>query len=231
MATPSDAVHQPAKWFKHEYSVCSATLRQWHIAGKVSAIRYPGGKRVYNVQAVRALLHDDHRVGGGPQQPILSPKEKVIYARVSSAKQASDLARQIQELQAVYPQHRVFSDIASGLNFKRKGLRALLDHVHRGLVEQVVIMHKDRLSRFAEDLLEYWFKQAGVQLVVHSQDHVPGHTAELAEDLLAITTVFVASHNGRRSAENRRRRRRQDQETAAELLHRDENCQEASTPA
>ena len=64
MATPLDAVHNPAKWFKHEYSVCAATLRRWHLAGKVSAIRYPGGKRVYNVQAVRALLNDQHRVAG-----------------------------------------------------------------------------------------------------------------------------------------------------------------------
>ena len=217
MATPLDAVHHPAKWFKHEYSVCSATLRRWHLAGKVSAIRYPGGKRVYNVQAVRALLNDPHPTGrGGGTPPPTVQKENLIYARVSSAKQAPDLARQIEELQAAYPQHRVLSDIASGLNFKRRGLRALLDSVHRGLVGQIVIMHKDRLSRFAEDLLEYWFKQAGVQLVVHGQGNDTSHTSELAADLLAITTVFVASHNGRRSAENRRRRRRQRQQEGQE---------------
>ncbi|MCP3661408.1 MAG: recombinase family protein [Gammaproteobacteria bacterium] len=90
-------------------------------------------------------------------------------------------------------------DIASGINFKGKGLRTILDRVHEGLVSGVVVMRKDRLSRFATDLLEHFFRKAGIKFVVHcANEDLEGPTE------LAITTVFVASNNGKRSAQNRR---------------------------
>ncbi len=58
-------------------------------------------------------------------------------------------------------------DIVSGINFKGKGLRTILDRVHEGMVSGVVLMRKDRLSRFATDLLERFFRKAGVKFVVH----------------------------------------------------------------
>ena len=42
-----------------------------------------------------------------------------------------------------------------------------MDQVYNGLVSEVVVLHKNRLSRFATDLLKYFFKKAGVKLVVH----------------------------------------------------------------
>lgn len=65
-------------------------------------------------------------------------------------------------------------------------------------------MHRDRLARIGADLLEFIFDKAGAKLVVLGSDE--GNHHDLADDLLAVTTVFVASHNGRRSAENKRRR-------------------------
>ena len=165
----------------------------------------PGGKRLYDTRQVRALLGDREDQG----------LESIIYARVSSSKQRPDLQRQIDELTQAYPGHRVITDVASGLNFKRPGLRALLDSIHRGNVQEVVVMHRDRLARFAIDLLEYLFRQKGVKLLVHRQDNDAGESAQqLAEDLMAITTVFVASHHGKRAAEGRRRRKRQREEEA-----------------
>ncbi|MCW5672896.1 MAG: IS607 family transposase, partial [Hydrogenophaga sp.] len=139
----------------------------------------------------------------------------IIYARVSSPKQRADLQRQVVALQEAYPQHQLIQDVGSGLNFKRKGLRALLERVNTGMVPQVVVMHRDRLARFATDLLEFVFQQHGTKLVLHCPREAAGHGDdgddatgynELAEDLLAVTTVFVASHNGKRSAAHRRLR-------------------------
>ena len=83
------------------------------------------------------------------------------------------------------------------------------------MVQEVVVAHKDRLCRYGAELLEFIFKRFGTKLVVHSHTAGGYHenpTREPADDLLAVTTVFVARHNGRRSAENRRKRKARDQE-------------------
>jgi len=62
--------------------------------------------------------------------------------------------------------------------------------------------------------VEWIFEKNGTWLVVLGTDisAESSETGELAEDLLAIVTVFVARHNGLRSAANRRRRRDAAQE-------------------
>lgn len=78
----------------------------------------------------------------------------------------------------------------------------------------VVVKHRDRLCRFAYELVEHLFRKAGTKIVVLSTDteSEPNPSGELAEDLLAITTVFVARNNGMRSAQNRRKRTSRDKE-------------------
>jgi hypothetical protein len=49
-------------------------------------------------------------------------------------------------------------------------------------------------------------------VVLSSSRKAQDDTTELGEDLLAITTVFVARHNGLRAAENKRRRREEERE-------------------
>ena len=65
-----------------------------------------------------------------------------------------DLQRQIQDLQEAYPQHIVLSDVGSGLNLKRKGPLSLLERVLLGVVQEVVVLHKDRLCRYGTELME-----------------------------------------------------------------------------
>lgn len=194
--------YKPAGWFRKQFSLSASSLRLWESNGKITAIKCPGGKRIYNTESVERL------VGIGTSE-LSKDKEKkgYIYARVSSAKQKEDLERQIETLKKAYPSHSVIKDVGSGVNFKRQGLRSLLDRVYEGMVQEIVVLHKDRLSRFAAGLLEYIFEKSGVRLVVHSPNQDLSGFSDLADDLLAITTFFVASHNGKRSAEHRRMRR------------------------
>ena len=113
------------------------------------------------------------------------------------------MQRQIDDMQQAYPNHTVIADVGSGLNFQRKGLQTLLERVHKGVVDEVVVRHKDRLCRYGLELVEWIMEKAGTRLVVlcTPDDEKDNSTRELADDLLAITTVFVARHNGRRSAE------------------------------
>jgi hypothetical protein len=76
---------------------------------------------------------------------------------------------------------------------------------------QVVVAHRDRLCHFAFDLIEYILRLNGTKIiVVHSNDDTSSSASdanELAQDILAINTVFICRMQGRRSAENRKRRR------------------------
>ena len=167
---------------------------------------YPGSSwHRYHAAGLARLFSND-----ATDQPGDTQREVILYARVSSAAQRAHLDNQVDLLRSSYPNARVIRDIGSGVNFKRKGLQTLLERACQGLVSSVVVLDRDRLARFGADLIEHVLKQHDVTLHVERHDAAqrqPGDPNELADDLLAITTVFVASHHGRRAADNRRRRR------------------------
>jgi predicted site-specific integrase-resolvase len=194
-------VYLRPKDIRKKYAVSASALRKWAADGTIAALSYGrGNKRLYSQLAI------EHHLGVTTTQP--EAKGGIIYARVSSRAQetSGDLQRQVQDLQTAYPQHQVITDVASGLNFKRRGLQTLLERVHSGLVAEVVVMHKDRLCRYGLELICFILEKAGTKLVVHGNTEVEDRTRELADDLLAITTIFVARHHGQRSATNKRRR-------------------------
>lgn len=211
------ANYLPARKIREVYDVHSNTLAKWAEAGKIRHVKTPGGRRLLCAQDVDAVFAA--KGGTGPKAPKAAPaKKSVIYARVSSAKQrdAGDLQRQVDALTAEYPDHDVVTDVASGLSWKRTGLLSILDAVHAGRVEQVVVAHKDRLARFSVELIQWIFKKHGVRLVVHDhkQDFATAEQ-ELAEDLISVTNVFVARHNGRRSGIHRQERAAKRRRTEA----------------
>ncbi len=95
----------------------------------------------------------DRLLGEGPINHG-SQKEKVIYARVSSSKQKADLDRQVEELKCSYPEHVVYKDIGSGLNYKRQRFTALLERVYRGVVSEIIVAYRDRLCRYGFELVQ-----------------------------------------------------------------------------
>ena len=205
-------MYKPAVFFTDKYGISSATLRRWAETKRLECIRLLGGKRMYSLEGTLALL-------GNPAPPTSSSgddghdgRTKVVYARVSSAKQHPDLERQVQDLKKAYPNHELIQDIGSGVNFKRRGLHTLLERVLEGLVSEVVVMHRDRLTRLGFELFDFIFSKMGVKLVVHCSTSAEPDEDDLASDLLAITTVFVASHNGRRAAANKKRRRLEEEQ-------------------
>lgn len=184
-----------------KYNVSTPTLYRWEQDGLVKTIRLPGGTRKYRAKDIYALFGED------PNEQ--KEKKAVCYARVFSSHQKEDLQRQIDYLKEKFPEHEIIQDIGSGLNWKRKGFMSLLEQVYDGIVEEVVVTYKDRLCRFGFELVEWIFKKSGTRLVVLSQSerNEENDSRELAEDLLAITTVFVARNNGLRAGQNRKRRK------------------------
>jgi predicted site-specific integrase-resolvase len=186
----------PSKISK-QFDISSGTLRNWAEAGKIDYLRPNGSRRVYNVEDVARIFGSESKE---------TNKKTYLYARVSSSHQKEDLERQATLLQENYPDGILIKDVGSGISWKRPGMRRLLEHVHAGDVETIVVTYRDRICRFGFELIDWIFKKAAVKLVVLGQDTKSDRTNELAEDLLAITTVFVAKNNGLRAGKLRRLR-------------------------
>jgi putative resolvase len=175
--------------------VTDDTLRSWSQEGLINIIIGKAGHRLYDVETFLASREKQKPVAQTPK----FTKRKYIYCRVSTFKQKSDLDHQIYCLQQKYPDHTVVKDIASGINFKRKGFQRILEETINGLVEEIVVAHKDRLCRFAWEHFEWLFNRYGVRLVVDSEDdHKHSPEEELAMDLFDIIHVFSSRHYGQR---------------------------------
>ena len=129
-------------------------------------------------------------------------KQNYIYTRVSSKKQSNDLYRQIEFIRNKRPEYSSYisiSDIASGINFKRKGLATILDASLQGTVGEIIIAHRDRLCRFGFDLIKLIIEKQGGKITVLDDEQNKSSEQELSEDLLSIIHIYSCRQMGKRS--------------------------------
>ncbi|OAH12156.1 hypothetical protein STSP_44930 [Streptomyces jeddahensis] len=135
----------------------------------------------------------------------------VLYGRVSSHQQRAegDLERQgerLREAAGDRPIAGVFTDVASGLSDKRKGLRRALRACQGDRVTTLLVTHEERLARFGTALLaEVVLPSWGVRLEIAGGDEGldGGEGNDLVRDTLAVVTSFSGRLYGSRSAKAR----------------------------
>ena len=159
-------------------------LRRLAENGTISTIRTPGGQRRYDVR-------------GYLDAQTETTLTTIGYCRVRGKSQSDDLASQVAYLQKHYPEAEIIRDFGSGINFKRKGLRTLLERVLRGDKLRVVVAHRDRLARFGGEVIQFLVEQNGGEVVVLDKT-VYSPEEELTADLLAILHVFSCRMYGLR---------------------------------
>lgn len=125
----------------------------------------------------------------------------ICYCRVSSSKQRDDLQRQVEYMQQKYPTAEIIKDIGSGINYKRKGLKAILERSMRGEVIELVVAYKDRLARFGVDIVRQIIEFNGGKLVVLNEVLLSPEL-ELTKDLCSIIHVFSCRLHGLRKYKN-----------------------------
>ncbi|WP_175060388.1 IS607 family transposase [Thermococcus sp. 2319x1] len=175
--------------------VSTMTIRRWVKSGKIKAHKIGKEYRIPESEVLRLLEGK-------------LPDKVVIYARVSSRDQKEDLERQVEHLKNYcsskgYQVVKVITDISSGLNENRKGLKQLFKLVESGEVGKVVITYRDRLTRFGFKYLENYFNSHGVEIEVIFDDEEKTEK-ELVEDLIAIVTSFAGKLYGMRSHRKKR---------------------------
>jgi putative resolvase len=174
--------------------VTPQTLRNWSNEGYIQAVVGKGGQRRFNLSEVRRLMNF------ATQQS--SENTCLIYCRVSTTIQRANLNRQRDRLEAYavangYIIEQIYEDIASGMNFKRKGLLRLLQHCQTHAIKAVIIEFKDRLARFGVELIRAMLHSFGTELVVVNQIE-SDYNQEIIEDMIAIIVHFSSRLYGKR---------------------------------
>lgn len=98
-----------------------------------------------------------------------------------------------------YPNCEVISDIGSGLNYNRPGLKKIIDYGVKGEIETLIVAYKDRLARIGYDLIEWIIKEYSEgEIIVINKEEEETPAEEISKDILSIMNVYVAKINGLR---------------------------------
>jgi putative resolvase len=168
------------------------TIRRWEKDGKIKSVRTDGGHRRYDLADFA-----ESKVG-----------ITIAYARVSSNDQKADLERQCLTLSAHCEsmgwEYKLVQDLGSGMNYRKKGLKKLIEAILEGDISRLVISHKDRLLRFGSELIFSICEHQGIEVVILNKSDDATFEEDLATDVLEIITVFSARLYGSRSHKNKK---------------------------
>ncbi len=182
---------------QHRHWGCRS--RRWEASGRLIAEHTVGGHRRYDMAKLRNEMF---------RAQAEANRRTVAYARVSSHDQKDDLERQKQVLELYCAQQgwtfEVITDLGSGMNYHKKGLKRLLDAIIDGQIGRLVITHKDRLLRFGAELVFALCEAKNVEVVILNQGQDTSFEEDLAKDVLEIITVFSARLYGSRSRKNQK---------------------------
>lgn len=187
-------------------SITQKTLRVWDKDEQslLHSIKTTGGHRRYLEEDVLKCMGIIKKTSDSFQ------KTSAIYARVSSneQKQKGDLDRQALRLSEYCIKNDihikyVIKDVGSGLNDNRSGFVKLTEFVIKGELNNIVIEHKDRLTRFQFGFIQKLFKSYGCDIIVLNGVDVSDEE-DLAQDIMSLLASFSGKYYGRRSAERRK---------------------------
>lgn len=180
--------------------VSEITLRRWDKEGRLPSIKTQGGHRRYDISKLKPeTVH---------KYDFADNRKTIAYARVSSHDQKPDLERQKQVLELFCSKNgwtfEVVSDLGSGMNYHKKGLKKLLNAILEDDVGRLVLTHKDRLLRFGAELVFSICEAKDVEVIIINKGEDTSFEEDLATDMLEIITVFSARLYGSRSKKNKK---------------------------
>lgn len=173
------------------------TLQNWDNNGKLKAHRTPTNRRYYT--------EDQYQTYTGLQNN--TKRLNVLYARVSTYGQKDDLQNQLVFIRQYANAKGIiinqeFTDVGSGLNYKRKKWNQLLNMVMQDKINQIFVTYQDRFIRFGFDWFDNLCKQHGTKIIVINNPHT-SPDQELVSDLISIIHVFSYRLYGLRKYKNK----------------------------
>ena len=188
-----------AKTVTQILGVTAQTLRNWDKEGKLKpAYTKSNGYRYYSEEDVLSYTKE---------RDTKKERKLVGYVRVSSKKQEDDLNRQKENLESYLKQtnqeYEIVSDIGSGIDYTKPGLRKLIEKINKKEVDEIVVLYKDRLLRYGFELIEYFAALNNVKIRVLDKINKI-EDEELEEDLVQIITDFSCKIQGKRKSKTKK---------------------------
>lgn len=189
--------------FAELLGVSISTLRRWEKVGKlIPKLRTAGFHRRYSYEQ---FLEYSKSEGVSKEK-----RKDLAYARVSSADQREDLKRQQNTLHQYCSKagfdYELISDLGSGMNYKKKGLKKLITLLLSGVVRRIVLTHKDRLLRFGSEIIFYLASFFETEMIMIHEEESLSDEVKLARDVLEIITVFSSRLYGKRAHKNKNKK-------------------------
>jgi len=179
--------------------VSITTLRRWDKMGRLTPEKTTSGHRRYDISKLKPEVY---------REPNQDEKKTIAYARVSSHTQKHDLERQKNVLEVYCSRqgwtYEVISDLGSGVDYHKKGLKRLINDILSERIGRLVIIHKDSLLRFGTELIFAVCEAKNVEVVILNQERDMVAEDDLASDVLEIITVFSTRLYGSKSAKSQK---------------------------
>ena len=177
--------------FAEKVGVSISTLQRWDRTDVLKSKRTPTNQRYYTDEDLNKVLN--------LEDETKSKRKNVGYCRVSTQGQKQNLENQ-QEFVSVYSLSHgvildeIYTDIGSGLNYKRKNWSNLLKQVENNEIDKIYVTYKDRFVRFGYEWFEDFCAFHGTEIIVLNQKQTSPEE-ELTEDLLSILNIFSERNN------------------------------------
>lgn len=179
--------------------ISKTTLRRWDLSGYLKPkYRTKGNHRKYDISDLKHLINEKE-----------DKKEKynVLYSRVSSLGQKQDLTYQKEILKQYSEENGIknikeISDLGSGINFQKKGLKELIKLILNSEIETIYLTHKDRLLRFGTELIISICEEFNTKIKFLDKKE-ESFEEKLSKDVIEILTVFSSRLYGKRSHKNK----------------------------
>ena len=170
--------------FAEKIGVSISTLQRWDRTDVLKSKRTPTNQRYYTDEDLNKVLN----------LKTEAKRKSVGYCRVSTQGQKQNLENQ-KEFVSVYSLNHgvildeIYTDIGSGLNYKRKNWNKLLEQVANDEIDKIYVTYKDRFVRFGYEWFADFCASHGTEIIVLNQKQTSPEE-ELTEDLLSILHVF-----------------------------------------
>ena len=176
--------------FAEKIGVSVSTLQRWDRTNVLKSRRTPTNQRYYTDEDLNRVLN--------LEQETKSERKNVGYCRVSIQGQKKNLENQ-QELISIYSLSHgvildeIYTDIGSGLDYKRGNWNKLLKQIENNEIDKIYVTYKDRFVRFGYEWFEEFCASHDTEIIVLNQKQTSPEE-ELTEDLLSILHEFSESN-------------------------------------